>query len=130
MIEQLSSDNGLRRVEGTSPTIIEASPVSDSRLEASLEALELKNRLKIRSDICRFLIKALGFSTACCFLLIFLQGFRAWGFQMDGGFLRWLTGATVVQLVAFLGIFTREVWQKTTNNPRKPPKISKKKLSG
>ena len=74
---------------------------------------ELQNRLYIRSWICRFLIQALGFSIVCCFCLILLNGFRLWGFQMDGSLLRWLCGATIAQIAVLLGVFVRAVWQKS-----------------
>jgi len=97
----------------TSPHFIEASVVSSApSAVTALEALELQNRLRIRSQICRYLIKALGCSTAACFGLIILQGFHAWGFQMDDSLLRWLCGATIVKSGILLFVFTNEVWQK------------------
>jgi hypothetical protein len=99
------------------PAVIEPRPVSRVQTHACLEVLELENRLKIRSDICRFLTRYPRVSTACCFTLIFLQGFHAWGFQMNESFLRWLCALTIGQRVALLGIFARAVWHKPPKSP-------------
>jgi hypothetical protein len=74
--------------------------------------LELKNRLRIRWEISRFLIRALGSSMIVCFSLLFLDGFHLLGFKVDDGLLRWLLGGTVLQAVSLLTIFAREVWKR------------------
>jgi hypothetical protein len=81
------------------------------------DILELRNTLIIRSNICRFLIKALGFSTVCCFALIFLQGFHAWGFEMDAILLKWLCGVTVAKSSVLFAFFTNAVWRKANKKP-------------
>lgn len=96
----------------SSPVVIEAKPVLTP--ESSLEALELQNRLRIRSEICHFLIRVLGCSTAACFGLIVLQGFHPWGFQMDPLLLKSIVGATVIQSGTLLAVFVNGVWQKGT----------------
>lgn len=75
----------------------------------SVEIIELKNRLKLRSDICRYLIRALGCSAAGCFALIILQGFHPWGFQMDPPLLRWLCGVTIAKCGVLLAVFINAV---------------------
>jgi hypothetical protein len=102
--------------------IIEAEVVSRTLSQPpdeSIERLELKNRLKVRSDICEFLIKSLGFSTVCCFGLIILQGFHPFGFQMDAALLKWLCGTTIAQSGVLLTVFTNAVWQRTSRNPNR-----------
>jgi hypothetical protein len=87
--------------------------VSGRCIAEPIEVLELENRLKIRSDICGCLIKALRFSIACCFGLVILQGFHPWGFKMDAALLKYLCGATIVQSGALLAVFANSVWHKT-----------------
>jgi hypothetical protein len=79
---------------------------------AQLKVLELQSRLKIRSTICNFLIRALGFSIVSCVALIFLNGFQPCGFHVDESFLKWFGGATVAQLAVLLGVFVTESWRK------------------
>jgi len=101
------------------PSLIEARPIGAGRARLPLALLEAENMLQIRSHICRFLVKHLGFSTACCFGLIILQGFHPFGFQMDAGLLKWLCGATIAQSGVLLTIFTKAVWQKRGKSPKK-----------
>ena len=75
--------------------------------------VELQNRLHIRSSICCFLIKALGWSIACCFCIIFLNGFHPFGFEADATLVKWLCAVTVAKLAVLLAIFVKESWQKT-----------------
>ena len=106
-----------------SPTVIESKTGSIVYYDELLEVIELKNRISIRTEICRFLMKALSFSTVCCFALVFLQGFQAWGFKISESFLRWLCGATIAQIAILLGVFTRAVWEKRNRKPLIPPKV-------
>jgi hypothetical protein len=86
--------------------------------QPSPELLELKNRHLIRLMLCGFLMLALGYSARRCFALVFF--YLEHGRQISEGFLRWLLGATIVQLMALLGIFTRAVWEKPTKKPPLP----------
>src|SRR5690348_16447588 len=90
---------------GGAETRIPPERVSESYSESSLDAMELHNILTIRLDICRFLIKSLGFSTVCCFALIFFQGFHPWGFKVEPAFLEWLCGVTIAKTVALMAVF-------------------------
>lgn len=99
--------------ERTKPTVIETrlpSAIPPRELVAA-ELQELKNRLTIRSTICRFLLKALGRSTVVCYVLIFLQAFELWGFHMDPTLLATIVGATIVQTTALVGVFLKNLWQ-------------------
>jgi hypothetical protein len=109
------------------PTVIENRFATRSHPEAVPEVLELQNRLKIRSDICRFLIKTLRFSTISCFALIVLQGFHPWGFQMDAALLKWLCAVTIAKSGVLLAVFTNAVWQRTYKIPNR---TSPKDFSG
>jgi len=90
---------------------VEVEAVSEAQTKCSLEALELENRLRIRSTMCIFLVWALGFSTVCCFGLILLNGFHPWEFHIEGALLKWLCGATIAQIALLLGVFARAVWR-------------------
>jgi Holliday junction resolvase-like predicted endonuclease len=100
------------------PTVIEAKAVQHASREAPLDALELKNRLMIRTSICWFLMAALGYSVYCCFDLISL--YLQTGHQISERFLQGLCAATIAQVGVFLGVFVRAVWPKSENNPIKP----------
>jgi hypothetical protein len=103
------------------PIVLVVKPVIRKTLPRSAAVLEIKNKLQLRSEICRFLIRSLGWSMACCFMLIILQGFHAWGFRMSESLLRWVCGATIGQGLALFSVFVKEVWG---TGHRKPPKCT------
>ena len=73
----------------------------------------------MRSDICRFLTKSLGFSTVSCYALLLLQGFQLWGFKIDEMLLKGLIAATITQSGVLLTVFVNAVWHRTNKNPHK-----------
>lgn len=78
----------------------------------SPELLELKNRLRIRSWICLFLMLALGFSIYKCFSLIFY--YLEHGHQLGESFVKWLCAVTIAQIAVMLSVFVRSVWGRSS----------------
>jgi hypothetical protein len=111
MAEQLTTNNGSGRVEDTAPTVLEAKPIARVRPKPPPEVLELKNRLRIRTSICWFLMAALGYSVYRCFDLVSL--YLQTGHQISERFLQWLCGATIAQVAVLLGVFVHGVWPKS-----------------
>ena len=58
--------------------------------------------IQVRERTVEFLRRALGWSIAATFILIFLQGFGVGGFNLSESFLNWLGGATVAQIGGLL----------------------------
>jgi hypothetical protein len=50
-----------------------------------------------------FLFWVYGPAVAATFTIIFLQGFGAWGFHLEAGFLNWLGAATIGELGIIAG---------------------------
>ena len=51
----------------------------------------------------QFLLWVFAASISMTFLIILLQGFKAWGFELPPDFLRWLGGAVIAEVAAILG---------------------------
>src|SRR3954470_15685030 len=56
---------------------------NSSGLQFSLERLDTTNRMQIRAGMWGYLSKYLGHSTDACLLLLFLQGFHLFGFDLN-----------------------------------------------
>jgi hypothetical protein len=55
----------------------------------------LEHQIELEKLIVRFLLCAYIFLLVATVAIIFMQGFKAWGFQLDSGFLKWLGVATI-----------------------------------
>jgi hypothetical protein len=121
-MEISAKGSGVRAVTRNQPHTIATKLISGSPavIVESPDLLELKNRLKIRTMLCWFLMMTLGFSIACCFALIFVYLWR--GHEFSEAFVKWLCGATVAQIAVFLGVFVRSVWHKVEKKPAKSGK--------
>jgi len=94
-------------------TVVEAKVIASvDPPKDSPELLELKNRLKIRSWICLFLMLALGFSIYKCFSLIFY--YLEHGHQLGESFVKWLCAVTIAQIAVMLFVFVRSVWGRSS----------------
>jgi hypothetical protein len=61
-------------------------------------------RMAMQHHAVRFLFWAYGGLLAATIGIILLQGFRAWGFALDLGFLRWLGAATVGEVAGLAAL--------------------------
>ena len=58
------------------------------------------------------------FLVSYCLMLVFtctvilMQGFRAFGFQLDSTSIKWLGGTVLAQLVGLLAVIVREVFKR------------------
>ena len=96
----------------TASTTIEAKEVPSVQNKSHLEVLEVQNKLKIRSSIFYFLMITWGLSIVCSWIIVFLQGFHAWGFQISDSSLKWFFTSTIAQSAVFFGMFAKAVWKK------------------
>jgi len=58
-----------------------------------------------------FLLWAYGGLLTATMLIFFLQGFRVWGFSLDGVLLRWLGAATVGEIAGLLTLTFRAIFR-------------------
>jgi hypothetical protein len=116
--ERLTSGAGMKKSLIKSQ-ILKPRPLSIVAGRRRGDALESRNRLKIRWAICAFLIESLRRSIVACFGLILLQGFHPFGFHMDAPLLHSLCGSTIIQSGALLGLFAREVWRRPYDKRRR-----------
>src|SRR5207302_11048791 len=61
--------------------------------------------------VINFLLWAYGGLLTATMLIFFLQGFKLWGFSLDGGLLRWLGGATVGEIAGLLTLTFRAIFR-------------------
>jgi len=64
-------------------------------------------RLESQRNILNFLLAAYGYLLVVTTAILFLQGFRAWGFQLDGSLLKWLGAATIGEIGGLLALTFR-----------------------
>jgi hypothetical protein len=74
----------------------------------NLRRVEVKSRIRVRTESALFLRKTFGFSLFMTFGIIFCQGFHVWGFHLSDAFLHWLGAATVGQVSALLAMVLRQ----------------------
>ena len=73
---------------------------------------EAFNNTSRRNKILNWLIALFAFSVVCTQAVIFLQGFKAWGFVLPDSLLQWLGGATVGQFATLLAFLVRAIYRK------------------
>ncbi|MBI5779634.1 MAG: hypothetical protein HZA49_09305 [Planctomycetes bacterium] len=61
----------------------------------SIDIREREHMMQWQGTTTKFLLSAYGALLFFTILIIFLQGFKAWGFQLESAFLHWLGGATI-----------------------------------
>jgi hypothetical protein len=89
-------------------------PVKDWVTEATLGQ---QNR------IITFLLVAYSFLLIATVAIIFLQGFRAWGFVLDRSLLMWLGGATIGEIGGLLVLTFRGVFGQNGKPPKPKPRV-------
>jgi hypothetical protein len=72
--------------------------------EDYVKRIRVESALSVRERTVGFLRKAYGFSIFCTFVLFFLQGFGALGFNLNMNFLQWLGAATVAQIAGLFAM--------------------------
>jgi len=83
-----------------SPTEFAVSVSVDERIQLQ----ESNSGIAHRRTAMTFLFWMYGFALASTITIIFLQGFRLGGFQLDAAFLNWLGGATVGEIGILAGM--------------------------
>jgi len=71
----------------------------------------LRHTLAQREKIIHFLLWSYGASLSAIVLIFYLQGFKTWGFNLDGTLLRWLGGATIGELAGLLTLAVGAVFK-------------------
>ena len=67
--------------------------------------------VEFQQQIITFLLWAYGFLLITTVSIIFLQGFRLWGFGLDSKFLLWLGAATVGEIGGLLALIFRSAFK-------------------
>ena len=73
---------------------------------------EARSNTERRNKILNWLIALFALSVLCTQTVIFLQGFKAWGFALPDSLLQWLGGATVGQFATLLAFLVRAIYRK------------------
>lgn len=71
----------------------------------------LRHTLAQREKIIHFLLWSYGASLSAIVLIFCLQGFKTWGFNLDGALLKWLGGATIGELAGLLTLAVGAVFK-------------------
>jgi hypothetical protein len=71
----------------------------------------LRQTLAQREKIIHFLLWSYGASLSAIVLIFYLQGFKTWGFNLDGTLLKWLGGATIGELAGLLTLAVGAVFK-------------------
>ena len=97
-----------------------ASP-DEQRTSQSRTTVQVKNwvtevttrhQIELQKLIVIFLLWAYGLLLVVTVGVIFLQGFKVRGFQLDSGFLKWLGGATVGEVGGLLTLTFGAIFKK------------------
>lgn len=81
--------------------------------------------IKARERIVMFLLCAYGGLLVATVIILFLQGFQAWGFKLESGVLHWLGVATIGEVAGLLMITIKSLFR--TQATKSSKKASKKK---
>ncbi len=69
-------------------------------VDRELEREKVRTKLAMQKQALSFIQWIYGWLLFATFLVIFLQGFKVWGFQLDPSFLQWLGAATVGEVAS------------------------------
>lgn len=70
-------------------------PKENLSYEEIFKEVQAQHLRNMQERAMNYLLCFYGFVLVCTMAIIFLQGFKAWGFQLPPEFLKWLGGATV-----------------------------------
>ena len=76
--------------------------------------MEAMSNIALREHAASFLFKAYAGLLASTVLIIFLQGFQLWGFQLDAGFLNWLGAATIGEVAGLAALVYGALFKKSS----------------
>jgi hypothetical protein len=79
-----------------------------------IEHEEAMSNIALREHAASFLFKAYAGLLASTVLIIFLQGFHLWGFQLDAGFLNWLGAATIGEVAGLAALVYGALCKKSS----------------
>ncbi len=65
-----------------------------------------------QNKIINFLLAAFGGLLLATMAIFYLQGFKSWGFSLDGALLKWLGGATIGEIAGLLTLTMGAVFKK------------------
>ena len=77
-----------------------------------IEREEALSNIAMRERAVTFLFTAYGGLLASTVIIIFLQGFHLWGFNLESGFLNWLGGATIGEVAGLASLVYGALFRK------------------
>jgi hypothetical protein len=101
-------------------TKLEGIQVKKSQEEVPVKDWVTEANLGQQDRIISFLLGAYGFLLVTTVVIIFFQGFKAWGFVLDHSLLMWLGGATIGEIGGLLVLTFKAVFQQ--RGPTTKPK--------
>ena len=80
---------------GTAVQTMVKEPARSLSVKEFLSVEYARESREMRKRALAFLFAAYGFLLVATVTVVFLQGFNAWGFDLESGFLNWLGAATI-----------------------------------
>jgi hypothetical protein len=75
-----------------------------------IAAITTVRHLTLQEKVVNFLLCAYGFLLLSSTVIIFFQGFHAWGFSLDSHLLNWLGGVTIGEIGGLLLLTFRAIF--------------------
>lgn len=83
-----------------------------SEVKVWVEEVTTTHIINQQGKIITFLLIAYGGLLVATMVIFYLQGFKAWGFNLDGSLLKWLGGATIGEIAGLLTLTFGAVFKK------------------
>jgi hypothetical protein len=77
---------------------------AEVKIKDWVQEVTIASDITNRSRMVTFLLSAYGFLLVTTVALIFIQGFRPYGFHLPDGFMNWLGGAVIGEIGGLLGM--------------------------
>ncbi len=77
-----------------------------------IQKAKAEHEIEMQAILVKWLVKAFVFLLVSTVIIIFLQGFKAFGFELEKGFLHWLGGAAVGEVAGILVIIIKYLFPK------------------
>jgi hypothetical protein len=78
-----------------------------------IEEITTTHIINQQGKIINFLLWAYGGLLLATMVIFYLQGFKAWGFNLDGSLLKWLGGATIGEIAGLLTLTLGAIFKKS-----------------
>lgn len=122
---------GLEAVRAkTSPDkedVLEVKVVDSAQAEHLAELIkDLQANRELKSQYATKVYRYLVGYSAFCAIVISLQGWKLWGFNLDPVALTVLVGSTAVAAIGLVGFVVQGLFKGTPHPNKKPPKIKKR----